>query len=422
MILSYRISKLKKWWQAVTVLMVFMYWSVETKPSLLSLQNQVFCNSFAIWHAHLGHVLSTIISILNKQGSMSLTSILPNPSLCVSCQKAKSHKLPFQTSDSRFETILGLIHCDLWGSAPITSISGYRYYVIFIDDHSRFTWFYPLKHKTNFYQTFINFQSLVENQFSTKIRIFQSDGGREFISKNLHSHFTKYGIHHQFSCLYTPSQNGRAERKHRHITETSLTMLFHATVPLHFWVEAFSTTVFIINRLPTLVLNGTSPFEILYGKSPFYTTFRIFGCLCFPNLRDYTKHKFEPRSLPYIFLGYHTSYRGFWCLNPVSHRVFGTRHAWFDENVFAFSFSSMQPSSAISDFIAFHNPTSSHSVMPSTNSSARCSSSPSVTLSMSCKSCALELLPSPSSSISMPHVSTPLEEPLPAIPISSASH
>jgi hypothetical protein len=246
---------------------------VETKPSLLSLQNQVFCNSFAIWHAHLGHVLSTIISILNKQGSMSLTSILPNPSLCVSCQKAKSHKLPFQTSDSRFETILGLIHCDLWGSAPITSISGYRYYVIFIDDHSRFTKFYPLKHKTNFYQTFINFQSLVENQFSTKIRIFQSDRGREFISKNLHSHFTKCGIHHQFSCPYTPSQNGRAERKHRHITETSLTMLFHATVPLHFWVEAFSTTIFIINRLPTLVLNGTSPFEILYGKSLFYATF-----------------------------------------------------------------------------------------------------------------------------------------------------
>jgi hypothetical protein len=146
MILSYRISKLKRWWQAVTVLMVFMYWSVETKPSLLSLQNQVFCNSFAIWHAHLGHVLSTIISILNKQGFMSLTSILPNPSLCVSCQKAKSHKLPFPTSDSRSNTILGLIHCDLWGPTPITSISGYRYYVIFIDDHSLFTWFYPLKH------------------------------------------------------------------------------------------------------------------------------------------------------------------------------------------------------------------------------------------------------------------------------------
>ena len=104
------------------------------------------CNSFAIWHARLGHVSSTIISILNKQGFLSLSFILLNPSLCVSCQKAKSHKLPFPTSDSRSNTILGLIHCDLWGPTPITSISGYRYYVIFIDDHSLFTWFYPLKH------------------------------------------------------------------------------------------------------------------------------------------------------------------------------------------------------------------------------------------------------------------------------------
>jgi len=278
--------------------------TVITKSSL--------CNSFAIWHANLGHVSSIIISILNKQGSLSLSYILPNPSLCINCQKAKSHKLPFPITDNRSNKILGLIHCDLWGPAPITSISGYRYHVIFIDDHSRFSWFYPLKHKTDFYQTFLNFQSLVENQFSTKIKIFQSDGGGKFISKNLQSHFTKCGIHHQFSCPYTLSQNGRVKRKHRHITETGLTMLFHSTVPLHFWVEAFSTAVFTINRLPTPVLTGISPFEILYGKSPLYTTFWIFGCLCFLNLLDYTKHKFEPRSLPCIFLGYHTSYKGFW--------------------------------------------------------------------------------------------------------------
>jgi len=198
-------------------------------------------------------------------------------------------------------------------------------------------------------------------------------------------------------------------------------MVFHSTIPLHFWVEAFSTTVFIINHLPILVLNGTSSFEILYGKCPFYTTFQIFECL-YPNLRDYAKHKFEPKSLPCIFLGYHTSYKGFRCLDLVSHRVFVTRHARFDENVFPFSSSSMQPSSAISDFIAFHDPTSSHPVMSSTNSSAGPSSSSLVTSSMPCKSCVLELLPSPSSSISVPLVFNLQAEQLPTIPIASASH
>jgi len=62
-------------------------------------------------------------------------------------------------------------------------------------------------------------------------------------------------------------------------------MLFYANVPLHLWVEAFSTTVFTINRLPALVLNGVSPFEILYGKSLTYALFHIFGCLCFPYLK-----------------------------------------------------------------------------------------------------------------------------------------
>jgi hypothetical protein len=71
------------------------------------------CNSFDTWHARLGHVSSQIISMLNKKGILSLTSILLNPSLCVSCQKAKSHKLPFLTSNSRSQTISGLIHCNL---------------------------------------------------------------------------------------------------------------------------------------------------------------------------------------------------------------------------------------------------------------------------------------------------------------------
>jgi histone deacetylase 1/2 len=85
--------------------------------------------------------------------------------------------------------------------------------------------------------------------------------------------------------------------------------------------------LYIINRLPTPILNEVSPFKILYSKTPTYAMFRTFDCLCFPYLRDYAKHKFEPISLPCIFLGYNTSYIGFRCLDPTTYRVFVTKHA-----------------------------------------------------------------------------------------------
>ncbi|RVW27054.1 hypothetical protein CK203_096731 [Vitis vinifera] len=67
------------------------------------------------------------------------------------------------------------------------------------------------------------------------------------------------------SCSYTPSQNGRVERKHRHVTETSLALLFHSHVPPQHWVDAFNTTTYIINRLSMPVLGGLSHFEVLSG-------------------------------------------------------------------------------------------------------------------------------------------------------------
>ncbi|RVW30074.1 Retrovirus-related Pol polyprotein from transposon RE1 [Vitis vinifera] len=74
-----------------------------------------------------------------------------------------------------------------------------------------------------------------------------------------------------------PFQNGIAECKHHHVTETGLTLMFHARVPLSLWVEAFSTTVFLINRLPSPLLDGKTPYELLFGKQPDYSMLRTFG-------------------------------------------------------------------------------------------------------------------------------------------------
>ena len=160
------------------------------------------------------------------------------------------------------------------------------------------------------------------------------------------------------SCSYTPSQNGRAERKHRHVMKIGLALLFHSHVPLRHWVDAFSTTTYIINRLPMPVLGGLSLFEVLSGKPPNYVNFHPFGCRVYPCLRDYAPHKFSPCSLPCIFLGYSSSHKGFRCFDTTTSCTYITWHAWFDEIFFPFSNTSSPVSISAISFSNFYEPCS----------------------------------------------------------------
>lgn len=137
--------------------------------------------------------------------------------------------------------------------------------MIFVDNHTKYTWFYPLKRKSDFFATLVNFQRLVENQFDKKIKKFQCDGEGEFSNEKLIDLLNQCEIQRQISCPHTPEQNGVAERKHRHLVETGLTLMFNASVPLYVWIEAFMAAIHLINRLPTLVLMK-SPLEKLHQK------------------------------------------------------------------------------------------------------------------------------------------------------------
>ncbi|KAJ9552652.1 hypothetical protein OSB04_016697 [Centaurea solstitialis] len=103
----------------------------------------------------LGHVNPCIISILNKQGHLSVLSIFPNPTLCGCC---KSHKLPFNLDVKHCSNPLDVVNGDIWGPTPITTMEGYEYYIVFIDDYSRFVWLYPTKLKSECVDIFIHFQ------------------------------------------------------------------------------------------------------------------------------------------------------------------------------------------------------------------------------------------------------------------------
>lgn len=114
-------------------------------------------------------------------------------------------------------------------------------------------------------------------------------------------------------------------------------MLFHSKMPLKYWVEAFYSANFISNLLPSTSLQQKSPFEVLFTKSPDYTFLRVFGSACYPCLRPFTQHIFDPRSLQCVFLGYHAQYKGYRCLYPPTGRVYVCRHVIFDELCFPFN-------------------------------------------------------------------------------------
>lgn len=312
--------------------------------------------SYELWHSRLGHVSFSTISLLHKLGHLYVTALMPKPTICSPCLFSKSKRLSFSINEKRASFILELVHCDLWGPAPVQSINGYNYYVIFIDDYSRFTWIYPMHRKSDFFGILKHFHAFVSNQFSHTPKTLQSDGGGEFINASVSNFLREHGIQHHISCPYTPAQNGRAERKHRHVTETGLAMMFNAQAPSQYWFDAFSAATYTINRLPSAVLQGKTSFELLFGLIPNYTNFHPFGCRVFPCLHHYATHKLMPRSAPCIFLGYSCNYKGFRCLDLVTSRVYITRHAQFDESCFPFSGNFTNGRNSQLDFSSFIEP------------------------------------------------------------------
>jgi hypothetical protein len=339
--------------------------------------------SAQLWHARLGHPNYRIISSLSRLGSIlySNRSLPNNSNICVGCQLGKSHRLPFSLNDEHCCMPFDRLHCDLWGPSPVSSVTGYRYYAIFIYDCTRFSWMFPLKHKSDFFDTFVNLQHYIETQFSAKIKSFQCDGGTEFTNNKFRSHLHSCGIVLRLTCPYTPSQNGVAERKYRHVTETGLTLMFHAHVPVSLWVEAFSTAVFLINRLPSPSLDGKTPYEILFGKALDYSMLRTFGCLCFSYLKDYSPHKLSPKSASCVFLGYSTLHKGFRCPDRKTHRVYVSRHVQFYEHHFPYidaSFPTLQSNTDYTYFLDCADcvPSSSHDVSCDSLSSSSVLKSP----------------------------------------------
>lgn len=133
---------------------------------------------------------------------------------------------------------------------------------------------------------------MVNTQFHKSVKHIRSDNGTEFLNAEVHALFSTLGILHQSTCVHSPQQNGRAERKHRHLLELARALRFQGHLPIRFWGDCLLTATYLINRLPNSVLKFKTPFELLLGCLPQYNHLKTLGCLCYATTPSHNRDKF----------------------------------------------------------------------------------------------------------------------------------
>ncbi|XP_049935028.1 retrovirus-related Pol polyprotein from transposon RE2 isoform X2 [Nymphaea colorata] len=282
------------------------------------------------WHERLGHLPFQLIKKLFPSlfHSMSMDSFT-----CEVCQLAKHVRASYPISFNKTTRPFALVHYDVWGPSGVPTCRGFHYFMTLIDDYSRCTFVYLLKERSEVLVIVKNFVAFVETQFQTSVQAFRTDNAREYVSQSLDDFLKSKGIVHETSCSYTPPQNGVAERKNRHLLDVTRAIMFHRRVPKRYWGDALLTSAHLINRMPTRVLQGHSPYSMLWPtQNPWPLTPRVFGCVCFVHDHSPTLKKLDPRSIKAVFLGYSSTQKGYKCVDPTTSEVYVSRDVTFHEH------------------------------------------------------------------------------------------
>lgn len=285
------------------------------------------------WHRRFGHRDWAAIERINKEelGTGVKVSDCGLRLQCECCMQGKAARAPFPAVTERKSTkVLDIVHTDVCGPIQTATPSGNRYVMHIIDDYSRFTVTYLMKHKSEAAQNIIDYVRWVENIFGRKPGSVRSDGGGEFDNKELRKFYKAEGIKPQYTTPYSPQSNGVAERKNRSITEMATCMLLDSGLEKRFWGEATMTATYLQNRLPSRSVAKT-PYELWWGRKPDLSRVRVFGSEAYVHVPNVKRSKLDTKARKLTFVGYSANHKAYRFVDLETDQITISRDARFIE-------------------------------------------------------------------------------------------
>ncbi|CAI7849233.1 unnamed protein product [Closterium sp. NIES-54] len=246
-----------------------------------------------LWHHRLGHP-----SLPRLRGMASCTL------------HAAPHSSEFPPTEAPLQTL----HMDMWDPTRVHGQGQERYFLLVVDDYSRYTAVFPLRSKGEVTEVLI---------------VWIHDRGGEFSSDLLRAFCRAEGIRQTFTLPASPQQNGIAERRIGMVMDVARTSMIHAAAPHLLWPFAVQYSAHQINLQPCVSLSETTPTLRWTGKVGDVSVFRVWGSRAF--VRDTSADKLSSRAVPCVFLGFPPDAPGWQFYHPTLRRVLSSQDVTFDE-------------------------------------------------------------------------------------------
>ncbi|CAI7817880.1 unnamed protein product [Closterium sp. NIES-54] len=226
---------------------------------------------------------------------------------------------------------------DVWGPARVRGQAHERYFLLVVDDYSRYTTVFPLRSKGEFPEVLIDWIRgacrQLNERFGSDLPVLplHSDRGGEFSSDILRAFCRAEGIRQTFTLRASPQQNGIAEHRIGMVMDVARTSMIDAAAPHFLWPFAVQYAAHQINLQPRVSLPETTPTLRWTGKVGDASAFRVWGSRAF--VRDTSADKLSSRAIPCVFLGFPPVAVGWQFYHPTSRRVLFSQDVTFDESV-----------------------------------------------------------------------------------------